>query len=493
MAGKSNIEWTGFTWNPIAGCSVKSPGCKHCYAMPMAARLEAMGQELYKGLTDKSKAGPVFNGTVRQAGEHVLLSPLRRKKPTTFFVNSMSDLFHENVSDEWIDKVFAVMALAPQHTFQCLTKRAARMRKYSSDPDVTHRVAKAIDAVHVDRDHDPVERWAPVVGWSDYEASTHGNVRRDHTILKQVPNPITSRPTVTLWQANEPKTFFVHTLVLLAHKGPAPEDTEARHRNGNSQDNRLANLEWASGSINQADKVRHGSNGGPAKLNREQAAQIRSLRAAGQTQQSIADQFGVSRSLISMIESRSVWPDALAWPLPNCWLGVSTERQQEADERIPLLLQTPAAVRFISAEPLLGPIDLTDLHVGFATTWNALGGRGSKGGLDWVIVGGESGRQARAMHPDWARSLRDQCSAAGVRFFFKQWGEWAPSSPEAARGNPRSGWQCLAGHPHVANASELYPQAGAAFMEHKGKKAAGRHLDGVLHDAMPQADGRGRP
>jgi protein gp37 len=101
-------------------------------------------------------------------------------------------------------------------------------------------------------------------------------------------------------------------------------------------------------------------------------------------------------------------------PLPNVWLGVSVENQRFADERIPLLLQTPAAVRFLSCEPLLGKVDLYKLR--HATRKNIL--------VDWVIAGGESGPHARPMHPDWARSLRDQCQAAGVPFFFKQWGEW---------------------------------------------------------------------
>lgn len=104
----------------------------------------------------------------------------------------------------------------------------------------------------------------------------------------------------------------------------------------------------------------------------------------------------------------------------NIWLGVSVENQKTADERIPLLLQTPAAVRFVSCEPLLGEIDLKG--------WiykNGMWVDGQKR-IDWVIVGGESGKNARPMHPDWARSIRDQCVDAGVPFFFKQWGEWHP-------------------------------------------------------------------
>lgn len=130
----SKIEWTGQTWNPIAGCSIVSPGCTDCYAMTMAARLERMNPALehYKGLTSPSKAGPVWTGKIGIAPDSTLLAPLRRKKPRMYFVNSMSDLFHEDVPDAVIDRVFAVMALAPQHTFQVLTKRTKRMHKYVS-------------------------------------------------------------------------------------------------------------------------------------------------------------------------------------------------------------------------------------------------------------------------------------------------------------------------------------------------------------------------
>jgi protein gp37 len=135
--------------------------------------------------------------------------------------------------------------------------------------------------------------------------------------------------------------------------------------------------------------------------------------------------------------------DVDTWPLPNVWLGVSVEDQKTADERIPPLLQTPAAVRFVSAEPLLGPVDLTaiprclddndprhlqteELRKDDPLEWLRLLRHGAPG-LDLIIVGGESGPGARPMSPDWARSIRDQCQAAGVPFFFKQWGEWGPA------------------------------------------------------------------
>lgn len=186
-----------------------------------------------------------------------------------------------------------------------------------------------------------------------------------------------------------------------------------------------------------------------------------------------------------------------SFPLPNLWLGVSAENQQQADERIPLLLQTPAAVRFISAEPLLGPINLHpwlcaygDLHKPEQRlSWVC---EPRTDGLHWVICGGESGPQARPMHPDWARSLRDQCHEAGVSFFFKQWGEWAPWEPKHPVATVRhidrygrTGEQpCYVdtGLGHTApSITEPIVRA--------GKKAAGALLDGREHREFPEAAG----
>ena len=523
----TNIEWTDETWNPIVGCSVVSPGCTNCYAMKQAARIEMMHEGRhaphakpgdpefpttpYAGLTQPSKAGAVWTGKVALASDETLTKPLRWKRGRRIFVNSMGDLFHESVPDAWIDRVFAVMALAPQHVFQVLTKRSKRMMIYCSDPNVTHRVAQAIDGILVDQDHerDPVERWAKVPGFEAYETSTHGNVRRDRAIIKPINNPLYDRPSVTLWRENEPTTVYVHIIVLRAHRGDPPDGCESRHRNGNRQDNRLANLEWASGSINQKDKVRHGSNGGPAKITREQAADIRAKRRTERTQQSVADEYGVSRSLVSMIESRRVWPDALAWPLSNVWKGVSAEDQARADERIPDLLATPAAVRFVSAEPLLSALDLS----GWLYDRRRKGIFGASGAglvhreagredvrhhterrfgdsdrdklasLNWVICGGESGPGARPMHPDWARSIRDQCAAAGVAFFFKQWGEWHPCEMHNGVAYqfdgvaPFDSWNTPVFDPHQ--------ESGINFRR-LGKARAGRLLDGVEHNGYPR-------
>jgi protein gp37 len=347
---KTSIEWTEQTWNPVVGCSIVSPGCTNCYAMKMAARIEAMGnQPRYAGTTKNVNGNAVWTGKLAMVPDSAFLAPLRRKKPTTYFVNSMGDLFHEDCPDEWIDRVFAVMALAPQHTFQVLTKRAERMRQWF-DGDRADRVGLAMLAI--------------------------------------------------------------------------------------------------------VDRIPHGHR-------------------------------------------------RLPWPLSNVWLGVSTERQQEADERIPLLLQTPAAVRFISAEPLLGPIDLTMIHGrhwALTQHMNALSGTANpslegvapKANLDWVIVGGESGAGARPMHPDWARGLRDQCAAASVPFFFKQWGEWEWFY-DREKNDPD--WRNL---PDVDNqmgrgATRWHNLAGGigfhgdrlVAMRNVGKKLAGRSLDGAEYSGLP--------
>jgi protein gp37 len=129
MAQGTSIQWTEATWNPIAGCTPVSPGCLRCYAAVMAHRLEHMGQEKYRGLTVLRNGIRTFNGNIT-TDDAALTIPLRRRKPTTWFVNSMSDLFHEGVPFEFVDKVFAVMALTPHHTYQILTKRPERMAEY---------------------------------------------------------------------------------------------------------------------------------------------------------------------------------------------------------------------------------------------------------------------------------------------------------------------------------------------------------------------------
>ena len=319
MADKTGIEWTNATWNPIAGCNDVSAGCTNCYARGMAHRLELMGSEKYTGLTVLQGSHVVWTGKI-SFDEDMLLQPLRWKRPRRIFVNSMSDLFHENVTDEMRDKIFAVMALCPQHTFQVLTKRPERMKQY------------------FERLQSVADQWAAKI--------------------------------------NKP---FSSSDVL--------------------------NLRWMHWRMNQGPAFPYGP-----------------------------------------------------WPLPNVWLGVSVENQKAADERIPLLLKTPAVVRFLSCEPLLGSVVLKGERIGCLPDSR----------IDWVIAGGESGPKARPMHPEWARSLRDQCAAADVPFFFKQHGEYVSVS-------------------EVAGPGEHYHFEDGATVRRVGKKAAGHLLDGVEHHAFPVA------
>lgn len=319
MSTSSKIEWTDATWNPVTGCTKVSPGCDHCYAETFAERWRGTpGHHFETG----------FDVTLRPER---LAEPLRWRKPRRVFVNSMSDLFHDDVPTEFIAKVFATMAQTPQHTYQILTKRHGRMRS--------------------------------LIG---------GEIDGGQSLLEAL--------------ADE-------------------DDAQALY--------------------------------------------------------------------------------GAHWPLRNVWLGISVENQKWADVRVPALLETAAVVRFLSCEPLLGPVDLSrwlgveymDALEGYGEEIGAaLTGRvGPSGGLHWVIAGGESGPGARPMHPGWARTLRDQCTAAGVPFFFKQFGEWAPTG--------RVGIGCtdererLVGEPDERGFREEIRRV--------GKKRAGRELDGRTWDEFP--------
>jgi protein gp37 len=320
--GKTSIEWTkgddgsaGSVWNPVRGCSRVSPGCggaNHqggCYAEKIAARFSGPGQP-FEGFAKRTAHGGSWTGKMALIDD-MLTVPLRWRKPRRVFVNSMSDLFHEALPDEAIDRVFAVMALAPQHTFQVLTKRAGRMRAYFD------------------------ERW---------------------------------------------------------------QGTPAQR------------LEFSGGDVIDM----------PAGCETGREHEIECAVEA------VLDLF----PKMTDTSNDDLWNEAgnlkireYKWPLPNVWLGVSVEDQERADERIPDLLATPAAVRFLSCEPLLGPVDLREwlprFRDGGARDFASSRPWGSPF-LDWVIAGGESGPNSRPAHPDWFRSLRDQCAEAGVSFFQKQ-------------------------------------------------------------------------
>lgn len=257
-----------------------SSGCSSCYAMRQANRWSGAGQP-YEGLTRMTEHGPVWTGKIRVVPE-ALEEPLRWRtpkglgRPLRIFVNSMSDLFHEDVPDEFIDAVFGVMAACSEHTFQILTKRPERMLAY------VQRLAKSIE---------PLEKAAREMGY----------------------------------------TF--------------------------------------------------------------------KFRGIG------GDEHGT-----------------LSWPIPNVHLGVSVENQETANERIPLLLKTPAAVRFLSVEPLLEAVNLFAVP-DKGTRVTEFSARNTQlGDLNWVIVGGESGPGARPCNIEWIRGIVRQCQAAAVPVFVKQLG-----------------------------------------------------------------------
>lgn len=167
--------------------------------------------------------------------------------------------------------------------------------------------------------------------------------------------------------------------------------------------------------------------------------------------------------------------------IKNLWLGVTAENQARADERIPILLQIPAAVRFVSVEPMLGQVNIAG-YLGFngpRRMGDGLTYYWTAPKLDWVICGGETGPGARPMHPDWARSIRDQCQESGTPFFFKSWGEWKPvytTGPEFELRRLKTDEVVMSGPGH------------GVVMKKVGKKAAGRILDGQIWDEMPDYD-----
>jgi len=311
---KTGIEWTEATWNPVAGCTKVSDGCKNCYAMTSAMRIAAAADARGGGQTERQRA---YQRVVKRRGgsvddpetgtplpqwnnrvvciESALTEPLGWRAPRVVFVNSTSDLFHPDVPFDFIDRVFAVMALTPRHTYQILTKRPERMGEYLSREDT-------IDCID---------------------------------------------------------------------------------------------------------------------------QQIRGLELNGMCGVTLTGEY-----------------DPAGWPLPNVWLGTSCEDQAAADARIPHLLRCPAAVRFLSCEPLLGGIELEWV---FDPSGSACCGgdetcygngrcplslwprdeHGSYAGVDWVIVGGESHKspeKARACDVGWIRSIVGQCRDAGVACFVKQLG-----------------------------------------------------------------------
>lgn len=343
MGDNTGIEWADATWNPLVGCAVLSPGCKHCYAMKLAARLEAidLAQERregepgpmahYRGLTDQTKGGAVWNGEYNLAPDALFHKPLAWQRSRKIFVNSMSDLWYDPVPLSVIDRVFAIMALSPHHEFQLLTKRARRMRQYLNDPATPGRISEAVQTLY-----------------------REGMVQRE--------------------------------------------------------------------------------------------GRMEPLR--------------------------------VLWPLPNLWLGISVENQDQAQIRIPELMASPAAIRWISAEPLLGPVNFRTIRVDGGTVDALIGARPGYHPIDWIVVGGESGPRSRPMNPQWVRDIREQCEDAGVTFFFKQWGDWLRFGETDASGNTNV-------RARGKRTDVWHDWENGEFSVRVGKRDAGNFIDEKQHIAWP--------
>lgn len=461
---KDGISWTDETWGPIRGCSKVSTGCKNCYAESMAARFCGEGMPYHGLARDKH-----WTGDVRFIPEK-LSEPLRWKRPRRIFVNSMSDLFHESLTNEQIAAIFGVMAACPRHTFQVLTKRAKRMAEWFAIDGIAEQVDrfKYIALAGRISEYFAPECRAPVVGFPGYFVTNKGAVLTaggsDVCLWCGSPNKPGSpkkkfcsqlcatkagyerrlgrwsEPPTTLHQMSPDVGEYghsrvmlyredgscekplIHHLVLSAFDRPSIKGEQCAHGDGNAMNNALWNLRWDTQSGNFQDKNRHGTRRSHQKLSPDEVEAIRASHATGVTAASLGKRYGVSDTQILNIAKGRQWAPEYApeWPLRSIHLGVSCEDQVAANERIPYLLQCPAAVRWVSAEPLLGPIDFSQMRTPLRDSVR----------IYWVVVGGESGPRARPMHPDWARSIRDQCKAAGVPFHFKQWGEWAPGYDE---------------------------------------------------------------
>jgi len=431
VGDKSKIEWTDATWNTVYGCTRVSAGCDNCYAVKVTQRLAGSLGEAW-GLVSPGKKH--FNGTVALLHKR-LDQPLRWKKPRRIFVNSLSDLFHPDVPLEFVDKVFAVMALCSRHTFQVLTKRPERMREYMIDPATPFRVAKAMDWMSAQKEIETLkEEWRDIPGFPGYRLSNHGHAVGPKGELSPDIGAL-GHSRITIYRNRERHRFLLHRLILSVFVRKPKNGEQVRHRSGDPACNALPSLSWGSQEENWEDSKRHGFYRRYQKLSELDVEEIKSRGSAGEASYSIAKDFPVSDTQVGNILRGNQWDtdSPMTWPPPKIWLGTSVENQKTANERIPHLLQTPAAIRWLSVEPMLGPVDLTgtlgEIGVGLHS-YDVLRGRNvhhDDGNqwtecdrIQWVACGCESGPNARIMDVGWVRNLRDKCDAAGVPFFLKQ-------------------------------------------------------------------------
>jgi hypothetical protein len=325
MSGTTKIEWSEKVWNPVTGCDRVSPGCDHCYALGMAKRLKAMGRPEYQTDGDSRTSGPGFGVTCH---EDRLTVPLHWRKPQKIFVNSMSDLFHEDVPDEFIARVWQVMGVTPEHTYQILTKRHGRMKSWA-----TRWYAGEIEEPYA---------VAPVPGYPGYFITTHGEVlgkRRDTRDGLQQDAGERGHRRVTLYREGSPRSGeheLVHRLVLTAFVRKPRAGEQACHRNGDPADNRLSNLYWGTQQANWDDRLRHGNGRSYQKLTEDDVSCIRVRHADGESAYAIAKDYPVSDTQIKNIVTGKQWVNPTPYPvvrapsralLPGVWIGVTVESQ----------------------------------------------------------------------------------------------------------------------------------------------------------------------
>jgi len=425
MGAKTEIAWTNSTWNPIRGCSLVSAGCQNCYAMKQAHRFSGPGKP-YAGLTELGPQGPRWNGKIRLVPE-ALEQPLHWKKPRRVFVNSMSDLWHQDVPLEFLLAVWSVMEATPHLEYQILTKRPERMLS----------VLQSSIGAEAQSIMQPAYERRAIPGYQGYYADTEGSIwsTRRGQMKRLAPCIETkwghSHVALHAGVGIPARQEKVGRIVLMTF-GRMPEPgEEACHRTGNPQDNRIGNLRWGTKADNSADRTAQGNAVTRRSLSVTDIAKLRIAALIGKSDRALAQQFDISHTQVARVIHGESWPFRV---LPNVWLGVSVEDQQTADERIPILLQTPAVVRWISAEPLLEPVTL---HEWDGTLQRNYFTDKTGPGVDWVVVGGESGPCARPCDLAWIRSIKNQCHAANCAVFVKQLGakprgiyNWWPCKPK---------------------------------------------------------------
>ncbi len=479
MSDKSGIEWTDASWTPIlamvatpAGprmgwhCEHVSEGCRNCYSEAMNRRL-GTGEDFKPGNLKHQNSNGDWRGDVSIfLDEKMLTQPLRWRKPRKIFVCSMTDLFADFVPDAWIDRVFAVMALAPWHTFQVLTKRSARMREWFE------RIAKQDS-------HGSLDQAVMSMGKENH-AKWEGSL--EHWPLPKVWLGVSAEDQS---RADERIPDLLATPAAVRFVSAEPLLSGIDFRRWMPAEVR----EHVAGAINlpSSDRLPSallGSGGVPSNKPTE-ALQPFDDRAVG----------AVNRQARTVGASGASAPVEISFPVEQASevsaLGIGRR------ERDRLRQAARADETALDASPLDPALnrgarntrEVADFGDGLSASVE--GGQIERihrlePSIDWLIVGGESGPGARPMHPDWARSIRDQCAAAGVPFFFKQWGEWEPGHPVGEV---------------LGSDGDLHQEPGdgivwagrgdraAIPLRRVGKRRAGRLLDGRAHDEMPQPPG----